>query len=333
MTRPVTYIVCLLASGLVYAHHHSTEGASAQTAEDSLEARMQQWRREGRRLNFVADHDHDGDSRVSSVEFEQSRRDRFDITDSNDDGVVDQQEYVYEWEDRLDARIEDDREGRVNQTYVRFAAMDDDDDERMSWNEYAASGDRIFTGWDTNNDNVIDANDPPRENRWTPKPDSELTADELQQRQQRKMAWARATFEMPTTHNLDGVMARYDLDADGSVHRDEFDGKRRADYEATDFDGDGTLDADEYADEFQDRMDAVIDEYRVQSVEQSHRRFEALDDNSDGIMTFAEYQTSGNRIFARYDITEDGYVSVDDPLPRPFEETTNEQEVAAANVD
>ncbi|MEM7430660.1 MAG: hypothetical protein AAF351_01845 [Pseudomonadota bacterium] len=333
MLRPVIYASCLLATSLAFAHHHSGDSAKTKTAEDPLDVLMQQWKREGRRLNFVADHDHDGDSRVSSMEFEQSRRDRFDITDTNDDGIVDQQEYVYEWEDRLDARIEDDRESRVNQTYVRFEAMDKDDDAFMSWDEYAASGDRIFTGWDTNDDNVIDANDPPRESRWTPKAESEMTAEELTQRNERKMAWARSTFEMPTTHRLEGVMARYDLDENGSVGRDEFDGKRRADYDATDYDGNGTLDADEYADEFQDRMDPVIETYRAESVEQSHRRFEALDNNDDGAMTFAEYRESGNRIFARYDVTEDGYVKFDDPLPRPFEELANEPEVAAANVD
>ncbi|MEM9172380.1 MAG: hypothetical protein AAGA84_06710 [Pseudomonadota bacterium] len=252
---------------------------------------------------------------MSTIEFETSRRSRFDATDTNSDGVVEEQEYVYEWEDRMDAQLEKDRSGRAKQTYVRFAAMDKDDDERMAWEEYAASGNRIFVRYDTNEDGVIDASDPAPSYNWTPKPDSELTAEELQKRRDRQMSYARSMLEMPTTHNLEGVMVRYDLDGDERVERAEFDGKRRADYDATDFDGDGTLIADEYASEFEDRMDEAIEKFRAKSIKQASKRFNALDDNQDGVMTFAEYRQSGNRIFARYDGSHDGYVNLDDPMP------------------
>ncbi|MEM6818597.1 MAG: hypothetical protein AAF578_07385 [Pseudomonadota bacterium] len=333
MTVRILMITALtMFAGTATAGGQSTEKNATKTSASSAETRMDQWKREGRRMNFIADHDHDGDGRVSSIEFEQSRRDRFDATDSNTDGTVDEQEYVYEWEDRLDAQLEIDRSGRAKQTYVRFAAMDKDDDELMSWDEYAASGNRIFTGWDTNKDGVIDSADPERSYNWSPKPDSELTAEELEQRRERKMSYARSMLVMPTTHNLEGVMARYDLDQDGRVERDEFDGKRRADYDLTDFNGDGTLEPDEYASEFEDRMDAVIETFRAESVQQSRRRFEALDNDEDGRMTFAEYRESGNKIFARYDGSQDGYVSLDDPMPPRFE-VVEDKQLAASNGD
>ncbi|MEM6808131.1 MAG: hypothetical protein AAF574_02765 [Pseudomonadota bacterium] len=332
MTRVIPFAVLAFCASTAIAGDGTAEKATTKTSVSAAEARMAQWKQEGRRMNFIADHDHDGDGRVSSIEFEQSRRDRFDLTDTNSDGIVDEQEYVYEWEDRLDAQLEVDRSGRAKQTYVRFAAMDKDDDEFMSWNEYAASGDRIFTGWDTNKDNVINSADPERSYNWSPKPDSELTAEEREQRRERQMSYARSMLVMPTTHNLAGVMARYDLNEDGRVERDEFDGKRRADYDLTDFNGDGTLEPDEYAGEFEDRMDAVIDTFRAESVQQSRRRFGKLDDDSDGQMTFAEYRASGNRIFARYDGSQDGYVSLDDPMPPRFE-AADEQQLAANTGD
>ena len=129
MTVRILMITALtMFAGTATAGGQSTEKNATKTSASSAETRMDQWKREGRRMNFIADHDHDGDGRVSSIEFEQSRRDRFDATDSNTDGTVDEQEYVYEWEDRLDAQLEIDRSGRAKQTYVRFAAMDKDDD-------------------------------------------------------------------------------------------------------------------------------------------------------------------------------------------------------------
>ncbi|MEM9207934.1 MAG: hypothetical protein AAGA61_01705 [Pseudomonadota bacterium] len=329
MNRVVLLLLCCTAPA-AFAQSYSSSGESKTVTGTSAESRISDWRRQGWRLAFIVDNDHDKDGRVSHAEFEQSRRSRFDITDTDGNSIVDEEEYMYEWEDRMDAQLEKDREGRVRQTYVRFDAMDRDDDAWMSWEEYAASGDRIFTGWDTNDDLVIDANDPPRNMNWERTPDSELTAEERQQRRERLIAYSRSMLEMPTTHNREGVLYRYDRNNDGRVERAEFDAGRRADYNGTDFDGNGKLDADEYSSEFEDRMDAVIEDFRVGSIKQSQRRFQALDDNGDGEMTFAEYQDSGNQRFARYDISGDGFVDEDDPMPPPFRETV-EQQVTSTN--
>ncbi|MEM9530585.1 MAG: hypothetical protein AAGA23_06680 [Pseudomonadota bacterium] len=324
---PIAAAFCVLSTP-VWAGDGGAK-STAKSSTKSTENRYSEWRREGRRLAFIADHDHDGDSRVSSIEFEQSRRDRFDVTDTNGDGVVSEEEYVFEWEDRMDAQLEMDRRSRVQQAEVRFGSMDRSDNEVMEWAEYEGSGDRMFTRRDTNEDLVVDASDPAPSYNYTPKAESEMTAEEKQKRRDRLMSWSRSMLEMPTTHNLEGMMVKYDLNGDERIERAEFDGKRRADFDATDFDHDGVLSLDEYVGEFEDRMDTVIEEFRVASVRQSRRRYQSLDDDGDGAMTFAEYRESGNRIFARYDVSQDGYVNLDDPMPRPFGETTEDPQVAA----
>ncbi|MEM7098705.1 MAG: hypothetical protein AAF541_10645 [Pseudomonadota bacterium] len=299
MTIKQAAVACLglvLASASV-AHEHTTPGYM-----------------EMRQLQFIDRYDADGDERVSSVEFEQARRDRFDITDEDENGWVSRDEYVYEWEDRMDAQLETDREGQVKQTRVRFGAMDRDDDEQMSWEEYARSGDRMFTRHDVNEDGFVNADDPEPENTWANRR-TEDTAEAKARRKSRMLAWGNRVLRMPTTHNREGIMTRYDADGDGNISREQFDTARRADFDRTDEDGNGSLSEDEYVLEYEDRVDTQMAVTREESVKQAGRRFEALDDDADQKMTFAEYQDSGHGMFARWDTSADGYVSVVDTIP------------------
>ena len=266
---------------------------------------------------FIARYDSDEDRRVSSVEFEQARRDRYDITDDNDDGSVSPDEYTFEWEDRLDAQLALDRKGQVRQTGVRFGALDSDDDERMTWEEYSASGERMFSGRDTDEDGVIDDRDPAPDRTW--QREEADTEEARERRRQERIARVSTLLNTPSTHTLDGMMSRYDGDGDERITREEFDLKRRADFDLTDDDGDGWVSQDEYLAEFEDRLDRYVAESRRESVEQSRRRFEALDDDGNGAMTFAEYQDSGHGIFGRWDTDGNGYVSDRDPNPAPRE--------------
>lgn len=108
---------------------------------------------------FIAEHDLDGDGKVDAAEFERFRRARFAGTDSNGDGVLGHDEYVDEFARRLkhaqgrtDAR-------QMKQADVRFNVLDKDRDGRMTWDEYAASGERLFKRADRNGDGVVDARD------------------------------------------------------------------------------------------------------------------------------------------------------------------------------
>ncbi|MEM7079041.1 MAG: hypothetical protein AAF513_10475 [Pseudomonadota bacterium] len=277
-----------------------------------------------RQAQFIDRYDADGDSRVSSIEFEQARRNRFDLTDEDADGTVSQAEYVYEWEDRMDAQLAQDRAGQVKQTIVRFGALDKDDDAQMSWDEYNASANRMFARHDTDDDGTIGAADPKPENTWRR---NAAQADPKVVRE-RLLARANRMLRMPSTHTREGLMTRYDSNEDGTITRAEFDSARQADFTRTDEDGNGWVSEDEYVLEYEDRLDTQIAKTRAASVKQAGRRFNALDDDGDEAMTFAEYQDSGHGMFKRWDTSHNGYVAATDALPEPRTE-----QVANRNTD
>ncbi|MEP6906828.1 MAG: EF-hand domain-containing protein [Pseudoxanthomonas sp.] len=105
-------------------------------------------------------YDADGDGKVSRAEYDRGRDDAFARTDVDGDGKLSGDEYLVEFEDRLDRRIASTRESSGQQAAVRFKSLDTDKNERMSWDEYAASGKRMFDRLDTNGDRVVDARDP-----------------------------------------------------------------------------------------------------------------------------------------------------------------------------
>jgi len=127
---------------------------------------------------FIAQHDERGTGQVTWADFESFRRLRFDATDANGDGVVDVEEYVREFGDRLRQaqRQADDVEARdvearvagaERQTRVRFAALDADHDGRLTFAEYQVSGKRLFDSADRDGNGIVDAADaklppPPR---------------------------------------------------------------------------------------------------------------------------------------------------------------------------
>ncbi|MEM7003710.1 MAG: hypothetical protein AAF529_23195 [Pseudomonadota bacterium] len=297
IARHITLTSLVLAGFSAVAHEHTTPEF------------MQM-----RQVQFIDRYDADTDGRVSSVEFEQARRDRFDITDEDGNGWVSQEEYVYEWEDRLDTQMAKDRAGQVKQTVVRFGALDRDDDEQMSWAEYQGSGERMFSRRDTNADGVLNEDDPEPERRRQREQAGTEAEREAQQRQ-RLLARANRMLRMPSTHNLEGLMTRYDTNEDANITRAEFDAIRKIDFERTDDDGSGWVSEDEYVAEYEDRLDTQIAASRAESVKQAGRRFEALDTDENAQMTFAEYQVSGHRMFSRWDTGADGYVSFADTIP------------------
>jgi Ca2+-binding EF-hand superfamily protein len=271
-----------------------------------------------RKIVYIDQYDGDLDGRVSSTEFEMARRERFDTTDTNGNGTVDIEEYVFEWEDRLDAQLAHDRQQQVKQTATRFAALDKDGDGLVSRAEFEASGERSFTRLDSNGDGIIDADDA--------EPTTERRAD---MSREQIVASQRRMLKMPSTHSKEGAIAQYDRDGDGAVTGEEFALRRAEFFRAMDADGSGAATADEYLHEFEDRMDAEISRFRKASVEQARVRFRALDADDNGIMSFAEYQRSGHRSFKHWDTDGDGYVSweEDEPARREFsqDQVANEE--------
>ena len=254
---------------------------------------------------YIRQYDQNGDALLSLAEFNAARRARFDATDTNDDDVVSADEYAYEWEDRLDVMIEKERAGRVKQAHRRFDSLDANDDGIIAADEFNASGDRIFTSFDHNDDALIDAADAEIEQ-------AQANADgKAETRRERRRSFVR----MPSSHSRSGFFEMYDTDADETVSRSEFDVQRRAAYRFMDYDRNSRVDEDEYVAEYEDRLDNAIERSRRGQVRQAYVRFDSLDADDDGKMTFEEYQQSGHRSFARWDTNKDEIVSADDPMP------------------
>lgn len=312
MQKLILFVILLTSwfGKLAFAHDHET----------AQHMKMRQ-------AQFIDRYDADRDYRVTSIEFEKARRQRFDITDEDESGTVSSQEYVYEWEDRLDSRIERDREFAVTQAYRRFAALDKNDDAAIAWSEYGASGQRMFLGHDTDKNGEINSADVKRSD---PQPNSRkpLMEEQEEAEQARLVRRANRVIRMPSTHTREGMFTKYDSDRNEIVSRDEFNVARKADFVRSDVNQNGSVDEEEYVIEFEDRLDTHISETRASSVKQAGRRFKALDANDDGTMTFAEYQRSGHQMFKRWDTGDDGYVSRDDALPKPREQRTEREKDA-----
>lgn len=248
---------------------------------------------------FIAQHDGDADGRLTWAEFEAFRRQRFDATDADGDGIVDVEEYVQEFEDRLRREMEQDRAGQVEQTRRRFAALDADKSGAVSRAEFDTSGERV---WAQGQQAMAGA-----------KADSGKTADGAARSDRRP-----GRLALPSSHTKEGFLALYDGNGDGTAGRDEFAQARQAKFARTDRNGDGQLDADEYLAEYEDRLDRHVAAQVGGSDRQTRVRFGALDTDKDGRMTFAEYQASGKRTFDTADRNHDGTVDeADTRLPPP----------------
>lgn len=236
---------------------------------------------------FLAQFATEGTDSVSWAQFEAFRKQRYTDTDRNQDGHVDEQEYVDEYLQRFDVRLAGARAGHLRQTDTRFKALDRDGNGAISRAEYDAAGERTWAGYEASQNA------------------SQETA----------AASSRDPLKMPTSHTANGMLELYDRNQDGAVDRDEFDAVRAAGFAANDADGNGTLSLAEYTAEFSGRLEQQRQRVRADAARQARVRFASLDKDTDGRMTFAEYQLSGKRMFDRADSNGDGVVDARDPEP------------------
>lgn len=109
----------------------------------------------------------------------------------------------------------------------------------------------------------------------------------------------------------------YDQNGDGVLTRAEFDQARAAHLRAMDSNQDQRIDEAEYVQEFVARMTEEQKEHRTKQLKQAHVRFGVLDKDKDGDLTVKEFAVSGTRMFAGWDLNEDGVINEQDPLPTP----------------
>lgn len=118
---------------------------------------------------FIRDYDANGDGKVTRAEFDAGRAARFTTTDANKDGTVSEEEYVGEYNARLEARLAksdlsadlktEERQRQIRQAHVRFKVLDKSKDAKLQEAEYDVSGARAFAEQDADKDNVISAAD------------------------------------------------------------------------------------------------------------------------------------------------------------------------------
>lgn len=279
------------------------------------------------KANFVADFDQNQDDAVNRTEFDQVRASRFATMLDYGQGQVNAAAYQAEYADRLDRKLAMDRENQLKQTQVRFDALDKNKDQFISKAEFDATGERGFAYLDTDQNGMINAEDPaptPRE-RPAASNQSSTASTTLARRAPNQ------TLRMPTTHNLAGMLAMYDQDQDGAVSKAEYLALRERNFAATDLDQDGKLSADEYLQEFVDRLDQQVAKVRAAELKQALVRFDALDKDKNQLLSDAEFQQSGERMFQRWDTSQDQIVTLSEALPKS-EAVTKSKEVTKSEA-
>ena len=111
------------------------------------------------KADFYNAYDANKDGSVSVEEFKQVRDQGYDARDPNSDQQVLVDEYVAEYEGRLEEDIAAMRDRQIKQAFVRFGVLDKDKDGVLTRAEFQASGERMFASLDTNKDGVVNEAD------------------------------------------------------------------------------------------------------------------------------------------------------------------------------
>lgn len=131
---------------------HDKNGDGLLTKEDS----------DGRRFarTVMQRFDTNGDNEVTYEEFSAVKDKSFASADTSKNKALSKIEYVLAAERDAAEATKSARDGQIKQTDIRFDSVDANDDKIMTWEEYEASGIRMFDHLDTNKDGVLDETDP-----------------------------------------------------------------------------------------------------------------------------------------------------------------------------
>lgn len=262
--------------------------------------------------HILSEYNSNADQSLTWQEFNEWRRNRFNETDSDKNNIVDTEEYVYEFEERLDTGYESERKALLIGTARRFSALDANANGHIEWTEYALSGDKIFNTWDSNNDGIANDSDSSFTDEKHSHNHSKKKANNKKHKKSDKKKSSFSFLKIDNAHSKRGLLALFDGNDDDAVSRDEFTVGRQSTFHVSDSNRNSTLEKDEYENEYENRVDDAIEKSRRASIKQTYVRFSVLDDNDNKEMTFDEFQISGKRIFDRWDKNQDGVVSEKD---------------------
>lgn len=105
-------------------------------------------------------YDTNGNNEVTLQEYSKVKDAAFLATDTSQNGFLSKIEYVTAAEKEAVMATKTARDSQIKQTDIRFDSVDTNDDKIMTWEEYEASGIRMFDHLDTNKDGILDDTDP-----------------------------------------------------------------------------------------------------------------------------------------------------------------------------
>jgi hypothetical protein len=143
----------------------------------------------------------------------------------------------------------------------------------------------------------------------------------------------------PVSPTAAAFLSQFATDGAQSVSWAQFDAFRQQRYADTDHNHDGTVDKQEYIDEYLQRFDVRLADARAGHLKQTDTRFKALDRDKDGRISRAEFDAAGERTWAGYEkaqnaTREEAAATNRDPLKMPTSHTANGMlELYDANKD
>lgn len=271
---------------------------------------------ENEKYRWLAQYDSNQDYSIDVEEVYSTRSELFKKADKNQDNLISASEHQQFFAASLQEKIDYDRKQSIKQTHVRFNAMDKDDNNLMSHDEYMATAKRSFNFYDTDKSGIITLED--KKPTFTSSKKSTLTdVEKAERKRKRQMRNATRVVRMPTTHSKAGMLAKYDINNDQKITWDEYQQKRNADFARADENGNNELTNDEYVAEFEDRLDTQIAKIKTTELTKNTPLFTSLDKNTDQQISIAEFQLNALVNFTYFDTDNNGQVS--------FEEAVNEQ--------
>ncbi|MGH1470783.1 MAG: hypothetical protein ACRBCS_06290 [Cellvibrionaceae bacterium] len=271
-----------------------------------------------KKLIYINDYDSNNDLAVSEKEREVIVSMVFSFIDKNKNKKIESDEYSDFKVARLEDKLFMESSSHVKQSVIRFDSLDDNSDEKITFSEFSKSSLRIFSLFDKNKDNILDEKDRSfKEKDNIAKEKNNLIddrSDEALKIIKRKISSAQYLLSMPSTHNWDGVFVQYDKDKKGVITKDSFDKQRRHVFDRADMNSDGWLSDGEYIGEYKERVENRLLQARTYFLGQIKNEFRQQDTNNNGSLSEEEYLKNSKERFNRFDVDNDGFVSLDDEI-------------------